>query len=61
MFMKPSDEQIKRFIHSDSMALFYKTLKVSPLRLCGPKSGGLLDPAVAAANATAALAELDLN
>ena len=58
---KSKDLFIRSQLGLVSMALFYKTLKASPLRLCGPKSGGLLDPAVAAANATAALAELDLN
>ena len=40
--------------------LLAASLKFSPLRLEGPKSGGLLEPAVATAKATAALAELDL-
>ena len=40
--------------------LLAASLKLSPLRLGGPKSGGLLEPAVATAKATAALAELDL-
>ena len=40
--------------------LLAASLKFSPLRFGGPRSGGLLDPAVATANATAALAELDL-
>ena len=39
---------------------FAASLNVSPFRFMGPMSGGFPDPAVATANATAALAELDL-
>ena len=41
--------------------LLAASLKVSPFRFGGPRSGGLLEPAVATAKATAAEAELDLN